>query len=167
MSGARKFQAEVDKVLKKVEEGIALFDSLEHNINYVYDPLSTNRAKAEDELKKEIKKLQKSRDEIKKWMNNSEAKLKMDQLEEAKLAIERRMGNFKVIERETKTKAYSRDGLSKDGPMSAEEKRNIHYRERIIQCIDALSSQVDSFRGELDALDESSAVTSKHLLFVL
>ncbi|CAO3690202.1 unnamed protein product [Rhizopus microsporus] len=59
----KKLQAEIDRVLKKVSEGVETFDS-------IYDKIqSTNntnqKEKYEQDLKKEIKKLQRLRDQIK------------------------------------------------------------------------------------------------------
>jgi len=51
--------------------------------------------KFESELKKEIKKLQKSRDQIKTWLGSSDIKDK-DGLMDARKRIERKMEQFKV-----------------------------------------------------------------------
>ena len=48
---------------------------------------------------------------------------------EARKVIERRMEAFKVVERETKTKAYSKEGLARDQPMTAEERKRMRVRE--------------------------------------
>ena len=52
--------------------------------------------KFESELKKEIKKLQKSRDQIKTWLGSSDIKDK-DGLMDARKRIERKMEQFKVF----------------------------------------------------------------------
>lgn len=61
-------------------------------------------------MKKEIKKLQRLRDQIKSWLTSNEIKDKR-QLQEYRRLIETQMERFKVVERETKTKAYSKEGL--------------------------------------------------------
>ena len=53
---------------------------------------------------------QRLRDQIKTWLASSEIKDKRLLLEDRKL-IETQMERFKVLERETKTKAYSKEGL--------------------------------------------------------
>ena len=59
----RKLQAEIDKVLKKVEEGVELFDEI---TDKVYNASQQSlKEKYEGDLKKEIKKLQRLRDQIK------------------------------------------------------------------------------------------------------
>ena len=68
------------------------------------------KEKHEGDLKKEIKKLQRHRDQIKNWIQLNEIKDKR-QLLDARKRIEREMERFKVCEREMKTKAYSKEGL--------------------------------------------------------
>jgi CCR4-NOT transcription complex subunit 3 len=80
---ARKLNQEIEKTFKKVEEGVAIFNS-------IYDKIfqATNQAqkeKQEDALKKEIKKLQRSRDTIKTWIASSEIKDKKKLIEFRKL----------------------------------------------------------------------------------
>jgi CCR4-NOT transcription complex subunit 3 len=76
---SRKIQQEIDKTFKKVDEGIEEFNS-------IYDKIysSQNAAqkdKLEDNLKREIKKLQRSRDQIKTWAAGSEVKDKTQLME--------------------------------------------------------------------------------------
>jgi CCR4-NOT transcription complex subunit 3 len=80
---ARKLQQEIDKCFKKVEEGVAEFEAIHEKIDQ-----STNAAqkeKLEDNLKKEIKKLQRLRDQIKTWHASNEVKDKGPLLEKRKL----------------------------------------------------------------------------------
>jgi CCR4-NOT transcription complex subunit 3 len=73
---------EIDRVLKKVAEGCAEFDSI---LDKVYSASSTNqKEKYESDLKKEIKKLQRSRDQIKAWIASNDVKLKNPLLEARK-----------------------------------------------------------------------------------
>ena len=76
---SRKIQQEIDKTFKKVDEGIEEFSG-------IYDKIysSTNAAqkeKLEDNLKREIKKLQRSRDQIKTWAAGNDVKDKTALLE--------------------------------------------------------------------------------------
>lgn len=82
---ARKVQQEIDKCFKKVAEGIQAFET-------IYDKIqqSTNasqKEKLEDALKREIKKLQRNRDQIKSWAAGNEVKDKKPLMEQRK-AIE-------------------------------------------------------------------------------
>ena len=80
---ARKLANEIEKCFKKVAEGVQQFES-------IYDKIqgTTNVAqkeKLEDQLKKEIKKLQRSRDQIKAWAQSNEIKDKKPLLDHRKL----------------------------------------------------------------------------------
>lgn len=79
---SRKVQQEIDKTFKKVEEGIQAFDGIYEKIMG-----STNAAqkdKLEDNLKREIKKLQRFRDQIKTWAAGNDVKDKAPLLEQRK-----------------------------------------------------------------------------------
>jgi hypothetical protein len=72
MSGARKLQTEIDKTLKKVQEGVEEFDITWQK---VYSASQQNqKEKYEMDLKKDIKKLQRYRDQIKTWIASNEVK---------------------------------------------------------------------------------------------
>ena len=80
---ARKLQQEVDKCFKKVAEGVTEFESIYEKIEQ-----STNQAqkeKLEDQLKREIKKLQRLRDQIKTWAASNDIKDKAPLLEQRRL----------------------------------------------------------------------------------
>lgn len=102
MGASRKLQGEIDRVLKKVQEGVDVFDSIWNKVLFsalcdfvfenhfpllcdviecvfsvvqVYDTDNANqKEKFEADLKKEIKKLQRYRDQIKTWIQSSEIK---------------------------------------------------------------------------------------------
>src|ERR1700761_452075 len=80
---ARKLQNEIDKCFKKVAEGIAQFDSIYDKIMGTTN--ASQKEKLEDALKKEIKKLQRSRDQIKTWAASGDIKDKKPLLEHRKL----------------------------------------------------------------------------------
>lgn len=149
MGATRKLQGEIDKVLKKVQEGVDLFDSI---WNKVYDTENANqKEKFEADLKKEIKKLQRYRDQIKTWIQSSEIKDKKALLDARKL-IEREMERFKVCEKETKTKAFSKEGLGQQPKTDPREKAKGEAREWLNAMVSELESQVDSFEAEMEGL---------------
>lgn len=80
---ARKLQQEIDKCFKKVNEGVAIFDSIHEKMHQTTNQAQKERL--EDSLKKEIKKLQRSRDQIKTWATMSEIKDKKPLLDHRKL----------------------------------------------------------------------------------
>jgi CCR4-NOT transcription complex subunit 3 len=79
---ARKLQQEVDRVFKRVSEGIASFESIYEKLQQCNN--ASQKEKLEDSLKREIKKLQRHRDQIKTWAANSEIKDKKPLIDERK-----------------------------------------------------------------------------------
>lgn len=82
---SRKTQQEIEKTFKKVGEGIASFEGIYEKIKTTQN--LTQRDKLEDQLKREIKKLQRFRDQIKTWAAGNEVKDKSPLLEQRR-AIE-------------------------------------------------------------------------------
>lgn len=80
---ARKLQQEIDKCFKKVGEGVAAFEGIYDKIQQTGNP--SQKEKLEDALKKEIKKLQRSRDQIKTWATMNEIKDKKPLQDQRKL----------------------------------------------------------------------------------
>jgi CCR4-NOT transcription complex subunit 3 len=80
-----EFQAEIEKTLKKINEGLEEFDDTMKKLFSSTNQLQ--REKIEADLKKEIKKLQRLRDQIKTWQTMSEVKDK-ESLEAARKKIE-------------------------------------------------------------------------------
>lgn len=80
---ARKLQQEIDKCFKKVAEGVAEFDGIYEKIEQSNNP--AQKEKLEDNLKREIKKLQRLRDQIKTWAASNDIKDKAPLLEHRKL----------------------------------------------------------------------------------
>eukprot|EP00954_Amorphochlora_amoebiformis_P009207 716467-Amorphochlora_amoeboformis.AAC.2 len=92
MSLPRKKQAEIERVLKRVQEGIIEFDNIWEKVRWqpgkrkgwgtLYVKITLQKVrkaatpnlkeKYEGDLKKEIKKLQRYRDQIKSWASSSE-----------------------------------------------------------------------------------------------
>jgi CCR4-NOT transcription complex subunit 3 len=80
---ARKLQQEVDKCFKKVDEGVEEFTSIYQKLHESTNP--TQKEKLEDNLKREIKKLQRLRDQIKTWAASNDVKDKGPLMEKRKL----------------------------------------------------------------------------------
>lgn len=167
--------------MKKVSEGVETFEDIWKK---VYSATNTNqKEKYEADLKKEIKKLQRLRDQIKTWLSSSDIKDKR-QLQETRKLIETQMERFKVcgqtnltppnsvaesvefnpnrpllqvVERETKTKAYSKEGLSggvqKIDPI---QKEKDDANQWLANCIDSLNLQLDQFESELESISVSN-----------
>lgn len=156
MGASRKLQGEIDRVLKKVQEGVDVFDSI---WNKVYDTENANqKEKFEADLKKEIKKLQRYRDQIKTWIQSSEIKDKKvsasyeQALMDARKLIEKEMERFKICEKETKTKAFSKEGLGQQPKTDPREKAKAETRDWLNNVVGDLESQIDSFEAEIEGL---------------
>lgn len=197
----RKLQTEIDRTLKKVQEGVEVFDliwekagapphtpfslALMHlmhcvelhffraSVNVlvssewaittpqVYDPDAANqRDKNEDLLKKEIKKLQRYRDQIKTWAASSEIKDKKALLD-ARKVIEQKMERFKVCEKETKTKAFSKEGLGQQPKADPKERARAEARDWVNSVVDEITTQLDGFEAEIESLTSGKKTKQK------
>ncbi|XP_030453236.1 uncharacterized protein LOC115674860 isoform X2 [Syzygium oleosum] len=163
MGASRKLQGEIDRVLKKVQEGVDVFDSI---WNKVYDTDNANqKEKFEAELKKEIKKLQRYRDQIKTWIQSSEIKDKKvsasyeQALVDARKLIEREMERFKICEKETKTKAFSKEGLGQQPKTDPKEKAKSETRDWLNTVVGELETQIDVFEAEIEGLSVKKGKT--------
>lgn len=99
----RKLQSEIDRVLKKVAEGNEEFDMILKKVRIerssccaacfsprkVYSASSSNQKdKYEQDLKKEIKKLQRYRDQIKSWLGSNDVKGALSPLRPARAPLD-------------------------------------------------------------------------------
>mmetsp|Transcript_8695 Transcript_8695/g.11363 ORF Transcript_8695/g.11363 Transcript_8695/m.11363 type:complete len:663 (-) Transcript_8695:67-2055(-) len=149
MSGARRLQTEIDRTLKKVEEGVEIFDEVWEK---VYAAQQQNqKEKYEVDLKKEIKKLQRLRDQIKTWLSAHEVKDKGD-LTEARKLIESKMEMFKVCEKETKTKAFSKEGLARSERLDPEEQAKDDATNFLQGAVEKLNVQIESTEADVEKL---------------
>jgi CCR4-NOT transcriptional regulation complex NOT5 subunit len=148
--------------MKKVDEGVELFDEIWEK---VYTAEQQNqKEKYEMDLKKEIKKLQRLRDQIKTWIGSSDVKDKEPLLEARKL-IETKMEQFKVCEKETKTKTYSKEGLARQEKLDPGEQAKRDTTEWISDIIDKLNSMVEDQEVEIEQLSSGKGKkTNKHLI---
>ncbi|QPG75716.1 hypothetical protein FOA43_003075 [Brettanomyces nanus] len=144
----RKLQQEIDRTFKKVNEGIEEFD-------YLYDKLQesdsqSQKEKLEGDLKKEIKKLQRSREQIKNWMGGNELKDKK-QLGDYRKKIEREMERFKEVEKIMKTKAFSNEALA-SGTLTLDprQKEKVKCSQFLEVNIDELQRQSEAIEADID-----------------
>eukprot|EP01063_Lacrimia_lanifica_P005193 TRINITY_DN12998_c1_g2_i1.p1 TRINITY_DN12998_c1_g2~~TRINITY_DN12998_c1_g2_i1.p1 ORF type:complete len:630 (+),score=276.27 TRINITY_DN12998_c1_g2_i1:87-1892(+) len=149
MAQNKKLTAEIDRTVKKIAEGIELFDT-------IWDKLHSSSAanqkdKFQGELKTEIKKLQRMRDQIKTWQANSDVRDKRA-IDEARRQIEQKMEQFKACEREAKIKTYSKIGLSLERRDDPEEQARETCRTWIRAAVDSLSLQVQNLEAECEGL---------------
>lgn len=147
----RKLLQEIDKVFKKVKEGLEIFDGY-------YDKLQncesqSQKEKIEGDLKREIKKLQRQRDQIKNWLSGNEVKDKKNLLENRRL-IENAMERFKTVEKDMKTKAFSKEGLSMQR-IDPKQKEKNDTSEFLHQMLDELERQCEKHEAGIDHIQSS------------
>ena len=75
--------AEIDRTLKKVSEGVDLFESIHDKL--MASTNATQKDKLETDLKTQIKKLQRLRDQIKTWLTSNDIKDKTQLMDNRKL----------------------------------------------------------------------------------
>lgn len=225
-----RLAAEIDRTLKKVQEGVELFESIFEKMNASTN--TTQKDKCETDLKTQIKKLQRLRDQIKTWISSSEIKDKNPLLETRKLietvrppvassslvwraagragGVEdelsracsprcgglacgpcdgsrrpiqlacwpsacctppsdvgqvlttlpalpsQQMERFKALEKEMKTKAFSKEGLIQAAKLDPAEKAKMDTINWLSSMIDELARQVEASEAEIEVLAASS-----------
>jgi CCR4-NOT transcription complex subunit 3 len=155
---ARKLQTEIDRTLKKVAEGVELFES-------IYDKMQastnqTQKEKLETDLKTQIKKLQRLRDQIKTWVASNDIKDKTALLENRRL-IETQMEKFKACEKEMKTKAFSKEGLIQSAKLDPKAQEKLEQTQWLQTCVEELLLQVETAEAEIETLQHGGRKKGK------
>ena len=108
MSKQRQLHQEIEKKLTLVDEGYTTFHQTLKKIQSAVT--QTQKERFETELKKEIKKLQRHRENLRNY--ESQDTRYRSKVTEARRKIEELMELYKQTERESKTKAFSKEGLN-------------------------------------------------------
>ncbi|PAV21145.1 CCR4-NOT transcription complex [Pyrrhoderma noxium] len=146
---ARKLQAEIERVLKKVAEGVENFDNTYRKMETSTN--ATQKDKLETDLKTQIKKLQRLRDQIKTWLASNDIKDKSILLENRKL-IEIQMERFKACEKEMKTKAFSKEGLIQASKLDPKAQEKLETTQWLQSKVEELLLQVEQAEAEIETL---------------
>lgn len=145
----RKLQQDIDKLLKKVKEGFMDFEDVYDKFQST-DPENTSyREKLESDLKREIKKLQKHRDQIKTWLSKEDVKDKQSILLENRKMIENGMERFKSVEKLMKTKQFSTEALT--NPDIIKDPRELKKRDQLLfiqDCLEELQKQLEGHEAQ-------------------
>ncbi|KAF4724179.1 Vacuolar-sorting receptor [Perkinsus olseni] len=149
MSASRKLQASIDVTLKKVDEGIDEFQQVWRKVEESQN--QNQREKNQMDLKKEIKKLQRYREDIMKWISGTEVKDK-GKLTDTRRKIEVEMERFKEFERESKTKPFSFMGLQAQDKVDPAEQKRMETRGRLESYVDQLTQQNDEYTAEMEKI---------------
>jgi CCR4-NOT transcription complex subunit 3 len=163
--------------LKKVSEGVDLFESIHEKL--MASTNATQKDKLETDLKTQIKKLQRLRDQIKTWLTSNDVKDKTQLMDNRKLIesvgtkehlqgrfshlmlnhiflVLQQMERFKALEKEMKTKAFSKEGLIAATRLDPQEKAKLEARQTIEEFVDSLSRQIEQAEAEIEILQASS-----------
>lgn len=137
-------------MFKKITEGLEVFD-LYHERHEVA-PNPSAKDKLENDLKREVKKLQKLREQIKVWQAQSEVKDK-ERLLEYRRSVEVAMEKYKVVEKGSKVKAYSNMSLKAGGELDPEEQEKLETVQFVQDAIDELEHQYEAADAELEKIN--------------
>ncbi|KAG7906218.1 hypothetical protein KL906_004671 [Ogataea polymorpha] len=136
---------EIDRVFKKIGEGLEIFNTLYERHENASN--GSQKEKLENDLKKEIKKLQRFREQVKNWQATNEVKDK-ERLNEYRRLVEQAMEKYKVVEKGSKTKAFSDESLASfDDPQ--EDNEAIEF---VRETLDEIQRQEEALESELDKL---------------
>ncbi|SCU90042.1 LAME_0E06788g1_1 [Lachancea meyersii CBS 8951] len=147
----RKLQQDIEKLLKKVKEGLQDFEDVYDKFQSTDASNTSYREKLEGDLKREIKKLQKHRDQIKTWLSKEDVKDKQQVLMEHRRLIESGMERFKSVEKLMKTKQFSTEALT--NPDIIKDPRELKKRDQFLfiqDCLEELQKQLESFEAQED-----------------
>ncbi|KAL9150605.1 hypothetical protein ABFS82_11G000200 [Erythranthe guttata] len=78
---------------------------------------------------------------------------------DARKQIEREMERFKICEKETKTKAFSKEGLGQQPKTDPKEKAKGETRDWLNNAVSELENQIDSFEAEIEGLSVKKGKT--------
>lgn len=158
---SRKLQQEFDKLQKKVAEGLQQYEDIYEKVTLTDN--SNQKEKLEGDLRKEIKKLQRCRDQVKQWLGDSSNKLDKSVLQDNRSRIENAMERFKEVEKVSKMKQFSNEGLEMQAKLGArgldEAKKNDASRY-ITEVLDELNRQNELLSGELSQMSHKKKLSA-------
>ena len=150
----RKLQQEIDRVFKKINEGLEVFDTY-YERHEACNNNPAQKEKLEADLKREVKKLQRLREQIKSWQSSSDIKDK-ESLLDYRRSVEIAMEKYKAVEKASKEKAYSNISLKKSDILDPEEQQRQEISNYLSAQIDELERQYDLLELEIDKLQASN-----------
>jgi len=157
MSAKSQKMRTIDQTMKRITEGEGTFDDMFEKVRQASS--QKEREKLAGDLKKEIKKLQRFRDQLKIWLSDPDVRNK-DPLDEARRSIESRMEKFKKCEAEVKTKPFSNEGLlQKDVP----SKKGSDLRSTIgwlKSAVSSLSDQNKELSADISKMSQKKKLKS-------
>ncbi|KAI5957444.1 NOT3 [Candida theae] len=177
----RKLQKDIDVIFKRIQEGLQDFNyhyERYESLTNTEDDSDNQREKEKlaNDLKKEIKKLQKFREQIKHWLSNDAVNTLgpvgtsySAKLSENKSTIEDAMETYKLVEKQTKLKSFSNQSImmafadNENGEEEEEESDEDESSEEEDESLyDELSEEaVDLIRYFKDSISQLREQTDK------
>lgn len=162
------YTREVETVFKKIHEGLDLFNY--YHQRHEASNNDSQREKLEADLKKEIKKLQKFRDQIKTWQGNDslEATIAPQKLQEHRRLVEEAMECYKEVEKNSKMKSYSNQSIMLASLDNGEQELTPEGREAaefLREVQDELTDQNEKLEEEYEKLSQKK-VRKNNLLAI-
>ena len=109
-------------------------------------------------MKREVKKLQKHREQIKTWISKEDLKDKANILLENRKLIENDMERFKSIERMMKTKQFSKEALT--NPDIIKDPRDLQKRD----LINFIQSNLEELKKQLESYEAHNSSDIEHYI---
>ncbi|GBG88882.1 hypothetical protein CBR_g48494 [Chara braunii] len=159
MAAVKKMQLEIERTLKKVQEGSDVFQATWEKMNQATE--ASKKEKYEAELKKDLKKLQRYRDQIRSWLASPDARAWTESLRAARKQIESEMERFKVCERASKIKAFSKEGLVKQVKLDPSEQQKHEAAAFLNRALDSLQLQIDECEANIESIRVSGKAGRK------
>ncbi|KAI5953828.1 NOT3 [Candida margitis] len=177
----RKLQKDIDIIFKRIQEGLQDFNyhyERYESLTNTEDDSDNQREKEKlaNDLKKEIKKLQKFREQIKHWLSNDAVNTLgpvgtsySAKLSENKSTIEDAMETYKLVEKQTKLKSFSNQSImmafadnengedgedESDDDESSEEEDESLYDELSEEAVDLIKYFKDSINQLREQTDK-------------
>lgn len=147
----RKLQQEFDRANKKITEGLTVFDDIYDKL--MTTDISSQKEKLESDLKKEIKKLQRLRDQLKTWIGDSSIKLDKSALRDNRTKIEHAMDQFKDLEKSSKIKQFSNEGLELQSQSSKYNRFTDPENAKKYEAVTYISGIIDRLNQQNEALE--------------
>lgn len=158
MAQLKKMMGEIEKAQKKVDEGVEEYNRLREAHSRASQP--NQKEKLEENLKAQIKKLQRERNQIIAWIGDKNVKDK-NPLNERKDKIEVLMDHFKEFERESKTKRYSQVGLTREDRADPDEQQRRELTQWFRDTIGNLGKEIDERTATEQLLSKKPSKGSK------
>ncbi|XP_078093434.1 CCR4-NOT transcription complex subunit 3-like isoform X8 [Mustelus asterias] len=165
MADKRKLQGEIDRCLKKVSEGVETFEDIWQKVHSAAN--ANQKEKYEADLKKEIKKLQRLRDQIKTWVASNEIKDKRQLQENRKLIetntidtlnmqvdlFESEMETLSAVTRKKKGEKEKQDRLEELKQHIERHRYHIKMLETLLRMLDNSTIEVDQIKKIKDDVE--------------